>query len=155
VLGRQAKYECLRRALKANRHCACGCGELLVTPGTRFRAGHFTPCGTLGRVSSAPPTVAPSPLDIVWAAGIYEGEGTCTLEGAFQCLRKRSGSYNDCANSLAARSVTMELSGSGYVSGERGRAFLDAIYGYLSPRRQERIDQYRAELNDSGSNSST
>ena len=135
-----------KRALEAGRYCACGCGELLLDPRTRFRAGHYTPCGTLGKVWSAPPTVAPSPLDIVWAAGIYEGEGTCTLEGSVSVPQKEIWLVQRLREFFGGKVGHDGTVWKWYVSGERGRAFLDAIYSYLSPRRQARIDQYRARV---------
>ena len=136
----------LVRATAMNRRCACGCGQLLLHPGTRFVAGHFKPCGMLGKTWSAPPSAEPSHIDIVWAAGVYEGEGSCSLEGSVSVPQKDPWLVIKLRDFFGGKVSHDGLIWHWYASGERARTFLESIYQYLSPRRKERIDEYLAEI---------
>lgn len=66
--------------------CACGCG-VKVTPGKKWRHGHHARSHkfrvTIQRhqreasLRRSPAVVKPSTKEIAWAAGFYEGEGSC------------------------------------------------------------------------------
>ena len=94
-------------------------------------------------------TKVPTSWDIAWAAGIYEGEGSCRL-----CGRGK--------RSLAAAVVQKDpellyrlrdwfggsINGNGKnqgihvwdICGDRARIFLSQIYGYMTARRKAQID---------------
>jgi hypothetical protein len=87
-------------------------------------------------------TVKPTSLDLAWAAGIYEGEGSCyyghteqasvAQKGLWLTSKLQAlfgGSVCVCADDLHVWQVY----------GARARGFLMSIYGLLSPRRQEQI----------------
>lgn len=125
------------------------CGGPTVSRRTlRCRACYYAHQG-LGLV----PTAHPTSLDIAWAAGIFEGEGSCYPDkrsdtarcqvaqndvwllnrlkalfgGSVQTRRGRSG-FNRAAHTFAW-----------YASGPRARGFLMTIYAFLSPRRQAQV----------------
>jgi hypothetical protein len=85
-------------------------------------------------------------MDVAWAAGIYEGEGTCRMNGGVSVPQKGIWLIERLRDFFGGSIGHDGTVWKWYVSGERGRAFLDAIYSYLSPRRQARIDQYRARV---------
>lgn len=117
--------------------CACGCGEYPVTLGARYVLGHFHPKGTYGRVTSAPSTLHPTSLDIAWAAGIYEGEGSAGYSGISVSQSDRW--ILDRFQTLFGGKVSYEQSIEMHfwrASGARARGFLMTIYRFLSPWRQ-------------------
>lgn len=117
--------------------CLCGCGQYPVTIKARYVLGHFHPRGTLGRIRSAPATVHPSVLDIAWAAGIYEGEGSAGYSGISVSQSDRW--ILDRFKELFGGTVSYERSIEMHfwrASGARARGFLMTIYGFLSPWRR-------------------
>ena len=92
------------------------------------------------------PTLHPTTLDIAWAAGIYEGEGTCqrtTTEKVqvgqknhWLCARLRAlfggwvFEYKSGPNLGHQRWV---------LTGPRARGFLLTIFTFLSPHRQKQV----------------
>lgn len=101
---------------------------------------------TPGLESAEHPTI----LDIAWAAGIFEGEGSTTLErGSTRCqvaqkdpwllVRLKAlfgGTIIDHLNTVTPSGRATYRS-DWKLSGTRARGFLMTIYSFLSPRRQE------------------
>jgi len=89
------------------------------------------------------PTVKPSLLDIAWAAGVYEGEGTVNARNIsiaqkdkWILIRLRSlfgGSVYDYGNVCSAWQV----------SGARARGFALTIFSFLSPRRRLQLRSHK------------
>jgi len=90
---------------------------------------------------SLAPTVKPTLLDIVWAAGIYEGEGSCNHYRLYVGQKDRW--ILDKLRNLFGGSVSCQLCKSGIynwtLSGARGRGLAMTIYSFLSPRRKEQV----------------
>lgn len=102
-------------------------------------------------------TKSPTAFDIVWAAGLYEGEGTCTRSGSNKKFPRgfttqASISQKDkwvlerCRELFGGSISTRGSSGikqgeisTWRVSGPRARGFLMTIYKFLSPRRKEQV----------------
>lgn len=98
------------------------------------------------------PTEHPTVHDLCWAAGIYEGEGSCIV-------RRKSDANHSAAISVAQKDrwlcdrlralfggtvgVSTAKTGETYhywrLTGMRARGFAMTIYKFLSPRRQARI----------------
>lgn len=117
--------------------CACGCGEYPATIKARYVLGHFRPRGTLGRVTSAPATRHPSTLDIAWAAGIYEGEGSVGYSGISVSQSDRW--ILDRFKELFGGTVSYESSIEMHfwrAYGARARGLLMTVYIFLSPWRR-------------------
>ena len=92
------------------------------------------------------PTEVHTIQDIVWAAGIYEGEGNC--ERRDDCERVYVGQKErwlcDRLRALFGGRVDAVVRPTGMfhrwqIGGARARGFLMSIYGMMSPRRQEQI----------------
>ena len=103
-----------------------------------------------GRLTpSLAPSVYPSTNDIRWAAGFYEGEGTCMF------IERRPGAGSERAAIVQVNQwplIWMRERFGGSICGTRGRnwkqwqiygararGFLQTIYILVSPRRQEQI----------------
>lgn len=107
--------------------------------------------GVMGTLRKAGrPTLWPTPHDIIWAAGIYEGEGTCGRSGASRTgMRCEQVSIVQKDRWLVDRLYA--LFGGGVsrnreswlwnLSGARARGFLMSIYQFQSPRRQAQIQR--------------
>ena len=91
------------------------------------------------------PTECPTIRDIIWAAGFYEGEGTCGHNGGHSCqvgitqkdawtLRRMQALFGGGVGEQGRRGCFQW-----HISGARARGFLMTIYGLLSPRRQAQI----------------
>jgi len=104
------------------------------------------------------PTKVPTDIDIAWAAGIWEGEGSVSGKGYSYAVSRISVSQKDTEILYRLR----ELFGGGVshnyakikrrpdemifrwnVCGERGRIFAAVIYKFLSTRRKVQIDSTR------------
>lgn len=106
------------------------------------------------------PVRKPSVLDIAWAAGIYEGEGSCNTavghKSAFTVqVTQKDPEFLYKLRDLFGGSVKGYNNGGFWinhwrVSGNKARAFLGAIYPMLTSRRKEQIDATGARkfLND-------
>jgi hypothetical protein len=134
----------MKRAEAANRRCACGCGGLLLFEGTRFLRGHFHPMGMFGKIRAAGPSLVPGDADVIWAAGIYEGEGSCTVDGSVSVPQKDPWILIKLRDFFGGLVRDEGRIWRWQLSGTHARMFLDAVYPYLSPRRRARIDEYRA-----------
>lgn len=99
------------------------------------------------------PTLTPSAIDVAWAAGIYEGEGSCVTSG---------GSGRSFTVSISQKDPELlyrlrDMFGGGIklydcgkdrrfpiyhwrVCGDHARLFLAVIYPYLTSRRKAQID---------------
>lgn len=107
------------------------------------------------------PTAKPTMMDIAWAAGVYEGEGTCQTQpyqrgsarqtfvrvsqkDSWLCHRLRTlfgGScktYTQKAGSLNDPELRREY-WRWDIYGSRALGFLQTIYAFQSPRRQGQI----------------
>lgn len=99
------------------------------------------------------PTRHPTPLDIAWAAGIYEGEGYCKFKARTQhcrvCqndrwildrLRDLFGGAVSCrtAKSLGNPNIH-NPSYDWMLCGIRARGFLQTVFVLLSPRRKAQV----------------
>ncbi len=99
------------------------------------------------------PIKTPTMLDVAWAAGIYEGEGSCVAGGH----GKNSFSVTVAQKDPEFLYRLRDLFGGGVkfynvgkqgrfeiyhwvVCGDRARAFLGAIYPYLTSRRKAQIE---------------
>jgi hypothetical protein len=101
---------------------------------------------------------SPSPQSIAWAAGLYEGEGSCVLrtegqyvKGMQVSLAQKDRWVLDRMKALFGGSVSyynlrvteVRKRGSNihvwHATGARAAGFVMTIYKFLSPRRQERI----------------
>ena len=108
-----------------------------------------------GRLGYMNPRLAPTQLvtrdDIIWAAGIFEGDGTCGWSGktehAIVCqkdtwllekLRSLFGG-NIYTNTRTSIDGVDRVIHNWRISGARARGLLQSIYGLLSPRRQKQI----------------
>lgn len=101
--------------------------------------------GTLGLLN---PRLAPTEKamrdDIIWAAGIYEGEGHAAALGRYPCavvtIPQKGRWLPARLRSLFGGSVSPEQKSGIFIwtiCGARARGFLMSVYGLLSPRRQE------------------
>lgn len=104
----------------------------------------------------------PSDLDIAWAAGVYEGEGSCVKSGnsfgvsvaqkdpeMLYRLRDLFGGtvkeYENNRGTLANKFQPVTIY-AWRVCGDRGRIFLAAIYSYLTSRRKVQIEATSARM---------
>jgi hypothetical protein len=102
------------------------------------------------------PTKTPTPIDIAWAAGIFEGEGSCNAGGHDKKSFSAVVSQKDPELLYRLR----DLFGGGIhqynvgdqnrfevfhwtCCGDRGRVFLASIYPFLTARRKAQIDATR------------
>jgi hypothetical protein len=98
-------------------------------------------------------TKAPTALDVAWAAGIYEGEGSCVASGR----KGKSFSVTVSQKDPELLYRMREFFGGGIrlyyvgkqgrfeiyhwvICGDRARAFLGTIYPFLTARRKAQID---------------
>jgi len=107
------------------------------------------------------PIKVPTAIDVAWAAGIYEGEGTCSIKGG----SSGKGSYSTTVSQkdpellyrlrdLFGGSVNLYKVGTKrkfevhhwLVSGDKARGFLAAIYPFLTCRRKAQIDATNARF---------
>lgn len=99
------------------------------------------------------PTIRPTSLDIAWAAGFYEGEGSCSQVGRKQQGFHASICQKDAESIVRLRDFfggSIKLYNVGKdrrfpiykwsVCGNRGRIFLLAIYEYLTSRRKVQVE---------------
>lgn len=97
------------------------------------------------------PVITPTCRDIAWAAGVYEGEGSCVTGGHGGNSFSASVSQKDPELLYRLRdrfggSVTPYVNKAGFdcfhwvICGDRARAFLGAVYPYLTSRRRAQIE---------------
>ena len=108
------------------------------------------------------PTKTPTSMDIAWAAGIYEGEGSCARGGngsksfvvsvsqkdpeMLYRLRDFFGGsvkeYDNNFGTVASKNQPFTIY-AWRVCGNRARVFLAVIYSWLTARRKSQIDATR------------
>jgi len=97
----------------------------------------------LGRRYSPAPTLRATTQDLVWAAGIYEGEGSCRYGTGSEaaCVSQKDDWLLLRLQALFGGTITRSNSACGLwqIYGARARGFLQSIYGLLSPRRQDQV----------------
>ena len=116
----------------------------------------------IGRKKGLDATVHPTTLDIVWAAGIYEGEGCVSRKGEggmrteVVCVSQKHRWILDrlCAFFGGSVGISHYGAGSRYakhelfvwnICGARARGFLMTVYQFLSPHRRLRAKQVLGE----------
>jgi hypothetical protein len=99
----------------------------------------------------------PTNLDVAWAAGIYEGEGSCVcpnVNGSHSFgvqVSQKDPELLYKMRDMFGGSVKPYMNG-GFsiyhlkICGDRGRVFLATIYPYLTVRRKAQIDATRVKL---------
>ena len=122
------------RRKRGHRFCSRGCA-----------AKHEPQLRRLGwNKPGLEPTKHPALSHICWAAGLYEGEGSCAVYGHAKMTQKDSWALQQL-RAYFGGSIGRYGQGSGHkyfhwsLSGTMGRGFLMTIYSLLSPRRQEQI----------------
>jgi hypothetical protein len=82
-------------------------------------------------------------IDIAWAAGIYEGEGTCNYRGDTVSIAQKNRWILDKLQSLFGGKVHnyLEQNNAHYwrIHGPHARGFLLTIFTFMSPRRRKQI----------------
>jgi hypothetical protein len=95
------------------------------------------------------PTKVPSALDIAWAAGIYEGEGTCrncgkTKRGFMVSVTQKDPEILYRLRIWFGGSVRDNGAGAGVhtwdICGDRARIFTALTYEFLTVRRKTQVD---------------
>lgn len=100
-------------------------------------------------------TEHPTIQDIAWAAGIYEGEGACSISrGKYATIMvgQKERWLVDRLQALFGGSIIVQQQLTAgrtapitmhywSISGARARGFMMTIYKFLSPRRQQRIKE--------------
>lgn len=111
------------------------------------------------------PKITPSDLDIAWAAGVYEGEGSCVRSGkgknSFcvsvaqkdpELLYRLRDLFGGSVKEYPNNRGTKFTNGKSFtvfawrVSGNYARLFLAVIYSYLTTRRKAQIDATAVRL---------
>lgn len=102
-------------------------------------------------------TKVPTNLDVAWAAGIYEGEGSCVcpnVNGSHSfsvMVSQKDPELLYRLRDMFGGTVRPYMNG-GFdihrwqICGDRGRVFLATIYPYLTARRKQQIDVTRAKI---------
>jgi hypothetical protein len=94
----------------------------------------------------------PTAIEIAWAAGIYEGEGSCVAtrtsfgvsvsqkdpELLYRLRDLFGGNVSHYNNRIFNKKICPISHWN--ISGDRGRTFIGAIYPFLTARRKEQID---------------
>jgi hypothetical protein len=99
------------------------------------------------------PTKVPTAIDIAWAAGIFEGEGSCVASGHEKKSFSVTVSQKDPELLYRLRDMFgggIKLYNTGkerrfpiyywHLCGDRGRAFIGVVYPFLTARRKVQID---------------
>lgn len=97
--------------------------------------------GPLGRTKAGlRATQAPTVCDIAWAAGIFEGEGTCDARKASITQKETWLLYR--LQALFGGTVSLNYSNGcsrWVVTGSRARGFLMTVFLFLSPKRELQV----------------
>lgn len=90
------------------------------------------------------PTIRPTTQDIMWAAGFFEGEGSCSGSAGNAQIAQKGRWPLDFMRDRFGGVVSIRTRGyyKWFMSGPRSRGFLMTIYPFLSPRRQEQIRRH-------------
>ena len=140
VRPRYCGHRCAKSGLKSSEHVYRG-KRVQQGPGVRK-------CGTLGYMKPGlEATKHPTLRDIVWAAGLFEGEG---YVGGIRARTQQCGVGQkdrwvvDRFRAFFGGSISeRQMNGSPFyewhTSGARARGFLMTMFSFLSPRRQEQV----------------
>lgn len=130
--------------------CKCDCGKEKIIRGYQLRSGNSKSCGCewgpkFGYLKSTSHLLVakskPTIQDIFFAAGFYEGEGSCSNYQAMLTqkdpfvLQKMKQLFGGNLRLVDKDTKIYRLT----LTGSRARGFLMTIYKFLSPRRQEQI----------------
>lgn len=140
--GREFEMGGRGRPPKKRQFCSASCAVK-----AKWRLGQISGGSLSGwRMEELDATEHPAMIQIAWAAGVYEGEGSASHDGIqlaqkdrWLCDRLRAlfggsiGHYDDAYGGHYRWRMT----------GSRARGFLMTIFAFLSPRRK---DQIRAAL---------
>ena len=87
------------------------------------------------------PTESVGTADLAWAAGVYEGEGSCAYGAGSEAARigQKDTWLLYRLKALFGGSVHLSETSVWQIYGAKARGFLQSIYGLLSPRRQKQI----------------
>ncbi len=135
--------------------CKCDCGNFLIVRKRSLVSGNSQSCGCsrlMQMKEKSKPVLSPSLLDIAWAAGFFEGEGSCRYAGnttrislpqkGDEMLFKLKDLFGGSIIHHSKRTIN-----TWGLNGVRARGFLMTIYSFLSLRRQK---QARVALNVQG-----
>ena len=104
--------------------------------GNRTSLGHCT--------LALAPTQHPTMYDIVWAAGIYEGEGHCSWSKSVHiCVSQKDTWLLEKLKHLFGGNIyyTHKTCKQWVLTGARARGFAYTVFTFLSPRRRKQITQ--------------
>jgi hypothetical protein len=128
--------------------CACGCGTVFESVNARGRSRRFV-CGhnkrlfaTFERKSTPKAVRTPTMLDIAWAAGIYEGEGSIAASSSVTVTQKDPyllRKLQDLFGGAIYSNTNRRGAHAWCVSGTRARGFIYTIFTFLSPRRRRQV----------------
>jgi hypothetical protein len=125
--------------------CACGCGEFLQTPGTRYvRRGHRARGSE--RSTTTKSSMSPTLADLHWIAGFLEGEGafvltrTTVVVSAGQVQQEPLDRLRKFLGGSIVFHTGHEIPMPYWtVCGSRARGMMMTIFSLMSPRRQAQI----------------
>ena len=115
-----------------------------------LRGPYRTPTKSYGKMAAhLAPSEHPCTLDLAWAAGVFEGDGSCGRRPRGGCAADVVQKDRWLPERLRAllggsvRSYHMGATGQTYfrwtINGARARGFIMTVYGLLSPRRQKQV----------------
>ena len=121
------------------RFCSKACSASVRFKGTHYNYGKMKP----GLEATEHPTL----MQIAWAAGIYEGEGSCCRMSKTSQqvhLGQKDRWVVDRFRALFGGSIhEREMNGDPFydwhIHGARARGFLMTMFTFLSPRRQDQV----------------
>jgi len=102
------------------------------------------------KVDTHEPTKVPTPIEIAWAAGVYEGEGCCQNYNAKnrRCTARVTQKDPELLYRLRdwfGGSVVKQGHCMAWLAcGDRSRYFLALIYPFMTARRKEQVDRIEA-----------
>jgi hypothetical protein len=111
--------------------------------------------GVYAQKSELLPIKTPSAIEVAWAAGVYEGEGTIRQQRYSTCtaqvvqkdpeiLYKLRDWFGGRVRMAHSKSVPVEKQCYMWTCfGDMGRLFIIQIYGFLSTRRRAQVDATR------------
>lgn len=126
--------------------CQCGCEQQTKLSSSSYRQGHNPSAGLWVKEDIAP-TQSPTIRDIAWAAGIFEGEGSCRRDGPNgrgthaevgqkdpELLHRLRALFGGNVWSSSTKDYHVW-----HLGGARARAFLLTIYTELTQRRRRQV----------------
>lgn len=91
-------------------------------------------------------TEHPTPIDIAWAAGIFEGEGSTNSTGTLMIYQREpwllyrlQSLFGGMVKESTDNPTSWGRCGSWTITGGRARGFAMTIYKFLSPHRKEQL----------------